>query len=218
MAKVTGPLLSMGARGTIGKSIVMASWKGVKYARQHVTPANPRTTAQQANRTRFALLREVYKLAPAIVRAPWEAFVQGRPLMAVNKFVGENNRLLNGELDMLLAQMSPGARGGLPPVSVVAAAGLATGEVVVTVEVPDTLPDGWTVTAAHAAALVDQDPTGLFSGNFVAGSDVAPPYEVTLAGFEAGQALVAYGWVEYAKPDGKAAYSVSLSDAVNAAV
>ena len=29
MAKVTGPLLSMGARGTIGKSIVMASWKGV---------------------------------------------------------------------------------------------------------------------------------------------------------------------------------------------
>lgn len=212
MAKVSGPLLSMRARGSIGGSVVFGSWKGIKYARQHVIPANPRTVAQQANRTRFAFLREVFKLAPAVVIAPWAAFVEGRPLLPVNKFVGENNRLLNGELTLDNMQMSPGARGGLPPVSVVAVAGAAAGEVSVTVNVPDQLPDGWTITATHAAAVVDQDPTGIFSGAFIAGSDAGGDAPIILAGFDPAQDVMAFGWVEYEKPDGKAAYSVSLSD------
>ena len=217
MAKVTGPLLSMGARGSIGKSMVIASWKGVKYARQHVIPANPRTTAQQANRTRFALLREMWKLAPAIVQAPWIAFTEGRPLMPVNKYVGENNRLLNGSLTMLPMLQSPGARGGLPPVSITAVPGAADGQISVTVDVPDQLPVGWTVTATHAAAIVDQDPTGIFSGPFVAGTDAGGDAAIILAGFDPGAACIAFGWVEYEKPDGKAAYSVSLSAEVEAA-
>ena len=57
MAKLTGPLLSFGATGQIAKTMVVGTWRGIDYARQYVVPANPRTTAQQANRTRFALLR-----------------------------------------------------------------------------------------------------------------------------------------------------------------
>lgn len=212
MAKLTGPLMSFGARGQIGKGLVVASWRGIKYARSYVQPANPRTTAQQTNRTRFALLREMHKLAPALVRAPWDAFASGQPFTGVNKFVGENNRLLNGSATMLPAIMSPGARGGLPPVAVVAANGAADGDVTVTVTVPDVLPDGWVITGARAAAIVDQDPSGVFSGPFVAGSDDAAPYEVALTGFSAGQDIIAYGWIEYEKPNGQAAYSVSLSD------
>lgn len=211
MAKITAPLLSMGARGSIGKSMVIASWKGVKYARQHVVPANPRTTAQQANRTRFALLREMFKLAPPVVVAPWEAFVQGRPLMPVNKFVGENNRLLNGSLTMLPMLTSPGARGGLPPVSMVAEPTAIDGQISVTVNVPDQLPTGWTITATHAAAIKDQDPTGIFSGPFVAGTDAGGDAAILLDGFAPDEPCIAFGWVEYEKPDGKAAYSVSLS-------
>lgn len=213
MAKVTGPLLSMGAKGSIGKSAVFATWRGVKYARQHVVPANPRTTAQQANRTRFALLREAYKLAPAVVRAPWLAFASGRPFTDSNKFVGENNRLLNGELTMDNAIMSPGARGGLPPISVVAATGANAGEISVTVTPPADVPEGWVIVAAHAAAIPQQDPTGIFTGPFVAGTDAGADAAIVLSGFDPGGNVVAYGWIEYEKPDGSAAYSVSLSDA-----
>lgn len=212
MAKITAPLLSMGARGQIGKSMVVAKWRGITYARQHVVPANPRTTAQQANRTRFALLREMYKLAPQAVRAPWEAFATGRPFLAVNKFVGENNRLLNGQTDFALGLMSPGARGGLPPGGVVAVTGGATGEVDVTVTVPTQLPDGWTVTMCAAAAFPEQDPVGIFEGPFVAGTDAATPFEITLAGLPAATSCACFGWVVYEKSNGDLAYSVSLYD------
>jgi len=43
MSKLTGPLLSFGARGQIGKAMVTSTWKGVPYARQYVVPANPQT-------------------------------------------------------------------------------------------------------------------------------------------------------------------------------
>lgn len=214
MAKINGPLLSLGGKGQIGKAVVFSSWKGIKTARQYVIPANPRTTAQQANRTRFAFLREVFKLAPTEVRAPFASFVEGRPLTPDNKFVGENNRLLVGETDLQAMVMSPGAKGGLPPVSVSAATGGSAGEIAVTIVGPDQLPVGWTIVSCDACAVVDQDPVGIFSGPFVAGSDSTDPYVVTLAGMGSGVACVAFGWVVYEKPNGDLAYSVSLADTV----
>lgn len=216
MAKLTAPLLSMGARGQIGKSMVVAKWRGIDYARQHVVPANPRTTAQQNNRTRFALLREMWKLAPPTVQAPWTAFATGRPFLNFNKFVGENNRLLNGATDFSTAIMSPGARGGLPPLNMVAATGVGTGEITVTVTPPDQLPDGWTVVEVAAAAFPEQDPVGIFSGPFVAGTEVNPATPIELDGFDSGEDVAAFGWVVYEKPDTSLAYSVSLYDAVTA--
>jgi len=51
MAKLKGPLMSMDARGQLGKSLVFLGWKGLKTVRSHVVPANPNTTAQAAQRT-----------------------------------------------------------------------------------------------------------------------------------------------------------------------
>lgn len=212
MAKLTGPLLSMGARGQIGKTLVVAKWRGIQYARQHVIPANPRTVAQQANRTRFALLREMWKLAPALLQAPWTAFATGRPFLNSNKFVGENNRVLNGEADMTLFIGSPGARGGLPPDGVSAAPNANPGELVVTVDVPAQLPVGWTITQAVAVGFLQQDPVGIFTGPLVTAFDAAAPYTPTLQGLPSGDPCVVAAWIEYEKPDGLAAYSVSLSD------
>lgn len=211
MAKLHGPLLSFGAQGQIGKTLVTSSWRGIKYARQYVTPANPRTVAQQTNRTRFAFLREMYKLAPGTVRDPWIAFAKGRPFTDSNKFVGENNRLLVGESDMLKAIMSPGARGGLPPATVNVTTGAAPGELDVEVTVPDQLPDGWTIKHIAAAAIEDQDPTALFSPPFVAGTVIPPTDTVTLTGLPDGATCTGYGWIVYTRPDGLDAYSVSLS-------
>jgi hypothetical protein len=215
MAKTTGPLLSFGADGQIGKSMVMSKWRGITYARRYVIPANPRTTAQQANRTRFAFLREMFKLAPAEVRAPWDAFCKGRPFLPFNKFVGENNRLLAAPpaaTDLQKMIMSPGALGGLPPVSVSAATGSGSGEVDVTINVTNQLPPDWTVDSVAAAAVWDQDPVGIFTGPFVAGSEASPATPVTLSGLGAAEDCVAFGWVVYERNDGQLAYSVSLAD------
>ena len=46
MAKVTGPLFSMTASGSLGKAIVYSIWKGVQYVREHVTPTNKKTDHQ----------------------------------------------------------------------------------------------------------------------------------------------------------------------------
>lgn len=210
MSKTTAPLLSFNARGAIGKTMVSSSWRGVKYMRQYVVPANPRTVAQQTVRKTFALLREMYKLAPALIRAPWDAFAQGRPFTGMNKFVGENVRVLNGELNMNNFIGSPGAGGGLPPLGISVDDSVA-GELTVGFTVPEP-PTGWTLSAAVAYAFLDQAPNDFFTGTITAGEDaVGPDYEVTLAGLTATELYQVGGFLRWTKPDGKFAYSVSLA-------
>lgn len=50
MAKVTGPLLSLTARGSVAKTITFSVWKGVAYVRQLVIPTYSNTFKQQAVR------------------------------------------------------------------------------------------------------------------------------------------------------------------------
>lgn len=218
MAKLTGPLLSFGARGQIGKTLVASSWRGISTARQYVIPANPRTTAQQTNRTRFAFLRELYKRLPSAPIAAFNAYASGRKFTGMNAFVGENNRLLVGETDLSALEMSPGSGGAFAPTSVSAVAGLGSGTIDVTIVPPADLPDGWTVVRAWAVAVVDQNPTLLFSGPIAQGSDTTAPYVITLTGMGSGVACRVMGFIEYTKPNGQTAYSVSLNAAATSAV
>jgi hypothetical protein len=50
MAKVTGPFLSLDARGTVAGTLTASVWKGVNYMRQRVIPKNPNSFKQQAIR------------------------------------------------------------------------------------------------------------------------------------------------------------------------
>jgi hypothetical protein len=130
----------------------------------------------------------------------------------MNAFVGENNRLLVGASDLEFLLASPGAGGGLPPLSVTGGTGANAGEVTVTVVPPTQLPDGWTIVKAWGLAVKDQDPTGLLTGAVVEGSDTTDPYVITIAGMGAGTLCRVMGWFEYLKDNGKTAYSVSLND------
>lgn len=47
MAKVTGPLMSMDARGKFAGTLVFSAWKGRNTVRQLVIPANPQSQIQQ---------------------------------------------------------------------------------------------------------------------------------------------------------------------------
>lgn len=211
MAKVNAPLLSFGGSGTIAKSVTFGKWRGINYARQHVVPANPNTTEQQTTRSTFALLREMWKLAPVLVQAPWDAFAQGRPFTGMNKFVGENLRVVRGQPDFANFIGSPGARGGLPPQSVTPQVTPPSGTIVLDIVAPTQVPTGWTLQAAVACAFKDQDPAGFFVGPFVAGEDTTSSYSISLDLDAPGEDIVYSAWLRWQKPDESLAYSVGLT-------
>lgn len=215
MAKVTAPLLSFGAAGQIGKAQVYAAWRGIAYARQLVTPRNPNTTGQQSTRNVFTSVSGLWKNLGSLARAPWTRFVVGRPLTARNAIIGQNVKAMRGQPDRTDFIASPGAFGGPAPTNVAAAPGASAGEIDVTITSPSA-PTGWTLTAAIAFAMQDGDPSTIVPLPLGEAEDLAPVVDgdttITLTGLESGQLHVAFGWLEWAKPDGSVAYGASLSD------
>lgn len=54
MALVLGPLMSIDASGTYKDALTFSIWKGRNYVRTWFRPTNPKTAAQQAQRTLLA--------------------------------------------------------------------------------------------------------------------------------------------------------------------
>ena len=65
MAKVTGPFMSIDASGTIYKTLTASIWKGRNYIRGYAIPSNPQTTAQVAQREKFAVAVAAWQALPA---------------------------------------------------------------------------------------------------------------------------------------------------------
>ncbi len=75
MANVIGPLLSLGARKSVGNALTFANWKGLNTVRIKSSPSNPQTTSQMAGRAFFAAGGKITKrsdLSEAVV-----TFVKG---------------------------------------------------------------------------------------------------------------------------------------------
>lgn len=66
MAKLKAPLLSLGAAGQLGKSLVFFGWKGIDAVREYVIPSNPKSTLQVAQRARLTLAVLNVHLAEAV--------------------------------------------------------------------------------------------------------------------------------------------------------
>lgn len=158
MARLTAPLLSLGASGSIAKSLVFASWKGIPYARVHVIPANPRSAAQQDIRGIFTTLNELWKRMAFFPRLPFALAVKGLPLTQRNKHIQVNVPALQGEanLDNLVMSVVSGA--ALPLENVITADG-ADGTATWTADEPSQLPPGYVLAAAVGVAVEDGDPS-----------------------------------------------------------
>lgn len=212
MPKTTAPLLSFGAAGQIGQSMVFSKWKGISYVRRYVIPANPKTVKQQANRGVFSMLNAAYLYAPAAIKQAFDAYAIGKPLTGRNKFFQDNQKLLGGDpkppgLDGLV--MSPGNGGGLPATNLVAVGGAL--QITASVDLP-AVPDGWTLASAIAAAVKQQTPADEFSGKWFVVVVNAGFDEIVIPGLDAATEYVVGYFLKWMKPDGTFAYSVSLSD------
>ncbi len=206
MAKTTAPLLSFGALGTLAKTVVFSKWKGRAYARQFVIPGNPKTAGQTLTRNAFSHGNSIWKVAGPLAQAPWDRFAVGQVLTGRNKFMGNYVRENRSEVDLLSWVMSPGAKGGLPPVSVVLSSP-GVNDILATFITP-TPPTGWTVTSTIAWAIRDQNPQSgtLFTG--VEDEDIGGLLPL-LPGLTTAVLYVVGGWIKWAKPDGSVAYSVA---------
>ena len=208
MAKVTAPLLSFGASGTIAKVQTYAKWRGVPYARKHVIPANPKSTAQTLTRDIFTNFNTRWKQGGPLMRAPWDRFAVGQALVGRNSYMGKNLNLTRGDVDMAAYIGSPGAKGGLPASTLVLTTVAALGiEAVITVPAA---PTGWTLTSAIATCLVDQTPELAVADIVQEGEDVATPFQVDFTGLTAVTYFV-QAWLKWAKPDTSIAVAVAYS-------
>lgn len=93
MAALKGPLFSLSASGSIAKTLVYGTWKGVKWARQHVVPANPQTAQQTTQRALMTSAVSAWKnyFTDAEGRAAWNrwALNDSRPLSGFNGFTSQ---------------------------------------------------------------------------------------------------------------------------------
>lgn len=210
MAKTTAPLLSFGARGQIGKTMVGGVWKGVPYMRQYTIPANPQTADQMSTRNVFSTLQAMWKIMPTLAQAPWTANAVGQKYTDRNKFTKENLPLLRPESDMQLFVGSPGNLGGIALTSINVSTGTTPGGVDWTAT-PPTAPTGWTLASVIAVGFPDQDPGTPFVGPVVAQEDTTSTYGGNLAGFPESETIIVAVFPKWTRPDGRTAYGPSLT-------
>jgi len=210
VAKPVAPLLSFGASGQIGKSMVFSKWRGQSYVRGLVTPANPQTAEQSLTRNTFAWLQAVWKIAPALFADPWFTYAAGKPLTDRNAFAKFNNGVLRTETDLSLMVFSPGALGGLPPATITVTGG--ADQVTVACTAPGVLPVGWSIVGALLGIIKDQEPGVGVDYDITMVEDDVAPYSNVFAVPAAAADWVGFAYLKWLRPDGKFAYSPSLSD------
>lgn len=205
MAKTQAPLFGFGAGGQLGKAFVYGTWRGVPYARQYVSPANPQSAAQTKTRSIFAWASNTWKEMPSLGQDPWNAFASGRPLTGRNAWIGKATKNLRSGTDTSAVLLSPGAAGGLPPLTISAT---VSGTTITVGTTNPTAPAGWTLTSMIAALISNQDPHSSDDYTYVAGEDASTQDSVALTAPGAGSWTVG-AWLKWTKPNGTFAYSSS---------
>lgn len=212
MAKTTAPLLSFGADGQLAKTAVYSKWKGIPYVRRYTIPANPRTTRQMVTRNMFRTLNQMWLLMPGVGKEPWNARAQGQPFTGVNAFIKANINGVDTEApptDWTMFVGSAGAKGGLPPASLVLTP--SSGQISAALAAPP-IPTDWTIAEAQGIAFLDGDPQINFAGTIQAQTDATASYALVFTGLTAASDYVVSAWFKWNRPDGTFAYSTSLTD------
>lgn len=209
MGKTTAPLLSFSARGSLAKTVTYSSWKGISYARQHVIPANPNTTAQQETRNTFRWVHDAYKYIDALVQAPWILYAKGQKFTAPNAWMTANLSPLRGQANLANIVFAKSVNGGPAPGALTLTAG--SGQITVAMAAP-ALASGWSIVKFIGIAMKDVNPSGEMETVISkAGSANATPWQTVITGLTAGQVYRCGGFFELLRPDGLNAYTGDLT-------
>ncbi len=106
MARVTGPLFSMSASGTIAKALTFAAWKGIAYVRGYFVPANPNTQAQQNVRKALSLAVALWQTLSQNDEDAWNSFAEGTGMSGYNQFCSRSLDQYNIQLTSAVDPLS----------------------------------------------------------------------------------------------------------------
>jgi len=102
--------LSFSARGKIADAIVYSGWKGLETVRKYVTPANPQTADQIAQRAILTAIVSAWKnyFILAACRANWNrsALNDSRALSGFNYFASQAMQVAAADPDASFASLS----------------------------------------------------------------------------------------------------------------
>ncbi len=175
MARLTAPLLSLAASGTIAKALTYSSWKGIPYARTRVIPYNPQSPKQLMVRGIFSTLTEMWKRMPQLARDPWQADVAGLPLTARNRHIQANVKTLIDETTLDLLVMSVAQGQAIPPINCTFVPNVGT---ITILGETDTPPVGYELTSMTAAICKDGLPSPVFITTTLADEVLVEPYSI----------------------------------------
>lgn len=104
MAKVTGPLFSMSARGTVGDALTYATWKGIPYCREYFIPSNPQTVKQVNVRTAFTLSMAKWHELPQGQKDAYDTGAEGTGQSGISLAMG---RMMDAYVSQLTVDVTP---------------------------------------------------------------------------------------------------------------
>lgn len=105
MVKLDGPCMSMGARGTLGKTLTFAKNRKTAYAKKHFIPANPKTAGQLGVRMMVTFLTQIWSTLTEADKSSWTPFAELYGLSNYHAYLKENCR--RWALGLLPAKNTP---------------------------------------------------------------------------------------------------------------
>lgn len=88
--KVTGPMFSLDASGSIGGVLVASKWKGRNYFRALVKPSNPKSALQISTRAMFAFLSKEWAGLTSAEQASWQTIADQIVASPFNAYMKQN--------------------------------------------------------------------------------------------------------------------------------
>jgi len=90
-AKVFAPFLSIGAKGTVAKTLTASSWKGRDYMKQRFVPNNPKSSRQVARRASMADGVSKWRFRSDLISAAnktlWASYGDKHQVSGFNRFM-----------------------------------------------------------------------------------------------------------------------------------
>lgn len=90
MVKVSAPMLSLDASGSIAGAMVFSKWKGRNYVRALVKPANPKSVKQVSVRAMFKFLAQYWTNISDANQATWNDRADDLVVSPFNAFMSAN--------------------------------------------------------------------------------------------------------------------------------
>lgn len=107
MATVKGPLMSLDARKSVGKTITFQHWKGKNTLRKTVKGKNPKTGLQKGQRSGVSFLSKNWAGLGATTQANWKTNAGKKKITPLNEFVGVNQSRVRRSLGLIKDPTNP---------------------------------------------------------------------------------------------------------------